>query len=197
MRKPDETDLEIIRLLTEDSRRPYSEIAEHVGLSPPAVSDRIDRLEELDIIQQFTIDVDRMALENRVPVVLQLTVEPSAVEDVFEQVYALDATEHVFLLYDGRILAHVDAPDRDVHTWFHDVLDLEPIDGYEITPLARSEWKPMVDPADFRLTCVVCDNAVTSTGVTARVDGEIKAFCCETCQAAYERQYDAFAEDTD
>ena len=58
----DKIDLEIVRLLSEDARRPFSDIAEHVGLSPPAVSDRVDRLQEQGIIRQFTVDIDRQKL---------------------------------------------------------------------------------------------------------------------------------------
>ncbi|MFB6083699.1 MAG: Lrp/AsnC family transcriptional regulator, partial [Halorientalis sp.] len=47
MRGLDETDREILDILLSDGRRPYSDIAEAVDLSPPAVSDRIDRLQEL------------------------------------------------------------------------------------------------------------------------------------------------------
>jgi DNA-binding Lrp family transcriptional regulator len=48
MRDLDETDLEILQLLLSDARRPYSDIAETVGLSAPAVSDRVSRLREID-----------------------------------------------------------------------------------------------------------------------------------------------------
>jgi DNA-binding Lrp family transcriptional regulator len=58
MRDLDETDLEILSLLAEDARRPFSEIGERVGLSGPAVSDRVTRLEETGVIQGFTVDVD-------------------------------------------------------------------------------------------------------------------------------------------
>ena len=47
MRGLDETDEEILDILLDDGRKPYSEIAEAVGLSAPAVSDRIDRLREI------------------------------------------------------------------------------------------------------------------------------------------------------
>ena len=44
MRELDETDVQILSLLAEDARRPYSDIGETVGLSGPAVSDRVTRL---------------------------------------------------------------------------------------------------------------------------------------------------------
>lgn len=45
MRDLDETDMEILSMLAADSRRPFSEIGEEIGLSGPAVSGRIDTTE--------------------------------------------------------------------------------------------------------------------------------------------------------
>lgn len=67
MRDLDETDIEILELLLSDARRPWSGIAEIVDLSPPAVSDRVARLQELGIIRRFTLDVDRSQLSEGVP----------------------------------------------------------------------------------------------------------------------------------
>ncbi|MCU4752375.1 winged helix-turn-helix transcriptional regulator [Halobacteria archaeon AArc-curdl1] len=195
MRNPDETDLEILRLLIDDARRPFSEIADHVGLTPPAVSDRIARLEELGVIRNFTVDVDRTKLQNRVPVLIQLTVKPEAVERIFDRLYELKETEHVFQCFDGGIVAHVNAPDQDVHAWFRDALELEDIDSYEITPLARYEWSVGVTPSDFTISCAVCDNTVKSDGETARINGEVKVFCCPSCKNKHEQQYESLQQE--
>ena len=197
MRDPDETDLEILRLLIENARRPYSEIAEHVGLSPPAVSDRIDRLEALGVIRGFTVDVDRRELHSRTPVLIELTVVPTAVEAVFDQLAALDATEHVFQQFDGGIVAHIAAPATDVHGWFREAVDLDAVTAYEITPLARSEWSPGLSPEAFTIACAVCGNTVTEDGETAQIGGEIKVFCCSSCRRQYEQRYDSLKDEPD
>ncbi len=197
MRNPDETDLEILRLLIEDARRPYSDIADRVGLTPPAVSDRVARLEELDIIESFTLEVDRTKLQNRVPVVLHLDVTPPAVDRVFDQLSTLDATEHSFQQLDGSIIAHVNVPTQDVYTWFRDTVDLEYLDSYDIKPLARYEWNAGIHPGDFTLPCAVCDNVVDSDGETARIGGDIKLFCCRSCLQMYEQQYESLQRDAD
>lgn len=57
-RLPDDTDLEILRLLAEDARRPYCEIAEQVNLSARAVSARVEKLSERGIIRRFTLDIN-------------------------------------------------------------------------------------------------------------------------------------------
>ena len=55
----DGTDLETLELLMSYSRRPWSEIAEVVDLSPPALPDRVERLQEIGVIRRFTVDIDR------------------------------------------------------------------------------------------------------------------------------------------
>ena len=55
----DDVDYEILELLMENARHPYREIAKQVDRSPPTVSDRVERLQELGIIERFTLDVDR------------------------------------------------------------------------------------------------------------------------------------------
>lgn len=194
MRNPDEVDLEIIRLLIDDARRPFSEIADHVGLTPPAVSDRVARLEELGVIRDFTLDVDRTKLQNRVPIMIHLTVKPEAVERVFNRLYELDETEHVFQQFDGGIVAHVNAPDQDAHAWFRDTLEIDDIDTYELIPLARYEWSVGITPSDFTISCAVCDNTVKSDGETARINGDVKVFCCPSCKKKYEQQYESLQE---
>ncbi|MDX1745754.1 MAG: Lrp/AsnC family transcriptional regulator, partial [Halobacteriales archaeon] len=76
MRDLDETDLEILQLLLSNARRPYSDIADAVGLSAPAVSDRVAKLQETGIIQRFTLDIDRSQLRKGIPVLVSLEVGP-------------------------------------------------------------------------------------------------------------------------
>lgn len=196
MRNLDETDLEILRLLSEDARRPYSDIADCVDLSPPAVSDRIDRLVEQGIIREFTIDVDRSKLQYSVPVLVTLRPKPVAVESVYELLGDLDRVEHRFQLADGRIKAQINAPRSDVHGWLRDHIDLRQIDAYDIVHLADHEWTPSVQATEFAVTCAICDNKVDDQGVTAEIGGDIKAFCCPSCRQRYESQYEQLIEGT-
>ena len=82
MRDIDDTDRELLRLLLEDARRPYSELAEAVDLSPPAVSDRVDRLQELGVIERFTLGLDRSRLADDLRLGVTLEVSPGAFDAV-------------------------------------------------------------------------------------------------------------------
>src|SRR5436189_5173468 len=62
----DDLDLQILTLLLHDGRAPASQLAEQVGLSRPAVADRIDKLERQGVIRGTTVVVDHEVLGRRV-----------------------------------------------------------------------------------------------------------------------------------
>lgn len=58
----DPVDLQILTLLRSDGRASATEIADRVGLSRPAVADRIEKLERNGVIRGHTVVVDPVAL---------------------------------------------------------------------------------------------------------------------------------------
>lgn len=62
----DAFDLKILTLLLRDGRAPASQLAEQVGLSRPAVADRIDKLERQGVIRGTTVVVDHEVLGRRI-----------------------------------------------------------------------------------------------------------------------------------
>ena len=58
----DELDLRIVNLLLSDARTPAAQIAEQIGLSRPAVADRLDKLERQGVIRGTTAVIDPAAL---------------------------------------------------------------------------------------------------------------------------------------
>lgn len=58
----DELDHRIVALLLKDGRTPAAQIAEQIGLSRPAVADRLDKLERQGVIRGTTAVVDPAAL---------------------------------------------------------------------------------------------------------------------------------------
>lgn len=58
----DKIDMQIISLLQKNARTPLKELAAKVYLSAPAVSSRIDKLEQQGIINGYNVEVDRQKL---------------------------------------------------------------------------------------------------------------------------------------
>lgn len=58
----DEVDLAILELLVKDARASQRRIAREVGMSPPAVAERISRLERVGVIRGYRVELDRNRL---------------------------------------------------------------------------------------------------------------------------------------
>lgn len=58
----DRRNVELIRVLEADPRTSVSELARRVGLSAPAVKERLTRLEEAGVIRGWRLDLDPKAL---------------------------------------------------------------------------------------------------------------------------------------
>ncbi|HKF59751.1 MAG TPA: Lrp/AsnC family transcriptional regulator [Dongiaceae bacterium] len=58
----DARNVKLLRLLRDDPRRSVSEMARRIGMSAPAVRERIQRLEEAGIIRGYRVELDARAL---------------------------------------------------------------------------------------------------------------------------------------
>lgn len=188
----DETDLEILRLLLEDGRRPYSEIAERVDLSPPTVSDRVDRLREAGVVRRFTLDVDRSTLTDGVPLLVSLSVVPGAVDAVRAGLREHEAVEHVFVTADGRVVAKVHLDPAAVRTTLGDAVDLDAVRDLEVQLLSSHDWTPAVGTGAFDIECAECGNTVTDEGESVVLDDRRYHFCCGSCEDRFVDRYEAF-----
>jgi Lrp/AsnC family leucine-responsive transcriptional regulator len=58
----DDLDHRILAVLLSDGRTPAAQIADQVGLSRPAVADRLDKLERLGVVRGTTVVIDPAAI---------------------------------------------------------------------------------------------------------------------------------------
>jgi len=196
MHELDDTDLEILRLLVEDARRPFSEIADRVGVSPPTVSDRIDRLEELGVVRRFTVDVDHSQLDDGLSVLLELSVEPGETDAVADELAELNVVEHVFAAAGGKVIAHATVPDDDVDGILTDNVSMDRVRDHDVRLVTRVEWQPEVSGTAFAVDCDECGNRVTSQGESAKIDGDLFTFCCSSCRSNFEEEYERLAAES-
>ncbi|HEY7594760.1 MAG TPA: Lrp/AsnC family transcriptional regulator [Actinophytocola sp.] len=73
----DETDVQILEYLSGDARLSQRAIARAVGMSPPAVADRIGRLESLGVIRGYRAELDYALLGRSLTVVVGIASERS------------------------------------------------------------------------------------------------------------------------
>lgn len=190
MRDLDDTDLEILRMLAEDGRRSYSDIGEAVGLTPPAVSDRVSRLKETGVIRRFTIDVDRSTLRAGTPVLLRVTPVTGEQNAIIDALADANAVEYTFLTATGDVIAYARLPNDPAYEWVAQTFDTDRIAGFDVELVADADWTPTVNASEFAFECAECGNSVTSEGSVARVGGSLYHFCCPTCESQFSERYD-------
>jgi len=80
----DATNLQLIDALQEDARLTFAELGRRVGLTAPAVGERIARLEEAGVIRGYRAEVDPRALGYQLSVVLRIRPAPRQIAAVAE-----------------------------------------------------------------------------------------------------------------
>lgn len=191
----DEIDLEILQLLVADARRPYSEIADHVGLSPPAVSDRVERLVDAGVIKRFTLDVDSSKLVDGVRVLVELHPEADAIDAVRGGLHGLDEVEHVFVTAEGTVVAHALVRDKSVRETLTDGIDLSAVRELDVDLLSETDWTPEVSASGFGVECAECGAALTGASRSARYEGDLRHFCGEDCRRRFEDRREQVGEE--
>lgn len=116
MKGVDETDQKILASLKQNSRIPFTKIADEVGLSEAAVRKRVERLQEEGVIKRFTVETDT---GKAVRAVILISVQPayptpSVVKSVkrirgVEQVYEVAGEVDVLAVVTGESIDEVNS----------------------------------------------------------------------------------------
>lgn len=85
----DDLDLALLRALAADARQSQRALARKIEMSPPAVADRLARLERSGVIRGYRVDIDWAALG--FPVVVYLAVTAGVGMDLSEIIRAIRA----------------------------------------------------------------------------------------------------------
>ena len=105
---------QILRELTRDARQSMRQLSPAVGLSPPAVADRVRRLEDIGVIRGYRAVVDVSKLGWKVGAFVSLTARSGRCDRLLQ---TLESMPNVLAAYhiagDTDYLARVAAPDLD------------------------------------------------------------------------------------
>jgi Lrp/AsnC family leucine-responsive transcriptional regulator len=90
----DDLDLALLRALATDARQSQRALARKVEMSPPAVADRLARLERSGVIRGYRVDIDWAALGFPVVVYLAVTAGPGMdLSEIIRAIRALPEAE--------------------------------------------------------------------------------------------------------
>lgn len=90
----EDTDAEILRLLSRDGRMSFTDLAKKTGLSVSAVHSRVRRLEQRGVIRGYHAVIDPEALDLPLTAFVSVKpIDPSAPDDAPERLAGIEAIE--------------------------------------------------------------------------------------------------------
>mgnify|MGYP000403888912 FL=1 len=106
----DKFDREILNLLTQNARQSVTAIGEVIGLSRTAVNERIRKLEDLGVIQRYTIEVGDQAQQQKVCAYFEMTFRPFDLKTVKDSIQAISEIRQAHALSGATdVLVYVEA----------------------------------------------------------------------------------------
>ncbi len=72
----DDTGWQLLRALQQNARLSYSELGQRVGLSSPAVAERIRRMEDAGIISGYHVELNRSKLGYPITAIIRMSTSP-------------------------------------------------------------------------------------------------------------------------
>jgi len=91
----DQTDLKIISILQKDGRISMKELGKVVSLSPPAVAERVKRLEDVGIIERYKAVVNNEKVGKPICVLINASIKPEKQENFLDFANKAEAEEIV------------------------------------------------------------------------------------------------------
>lgn len=94
----DQIGMNILAVLQTDARMPLSQVGKKVGLSAPAVAERMRKLEEAGIIKGYHAKIAPEAVDRSVSAFINLTTDPKnyrAVKTLAAEMYQVLACHHI------------------------------------------------------------------------------------------------------
>lgn len=82
----DQTDVKILMRLLWDARMSYRKLAEEIGVSPPTVLARVDKLEKQGIIKSYSAMLDHEKLGYDLTAIIDITATKGKIVDLEKQI---------------------------------------------------------------------------------------------------------------
>lgn len=169
----DAIDMRILRLLSEDSRQSQRSLARELSMSPPAVGERIVRLERAGVIRGYTVDIDWADLGLPMVAFIDVVSVQGAVQRRLlarlSELPSVDGVDVVTGSSDLRVHLRVRDHTHLREVLFGEILPLEEIQRTET--LICLESMPHKNFAAAMLAALIEKDSVSRATATEGVDG--------------------------
>ncbi len=192
----DQSDLQILYYLKQNSRISLTELGKYIGLTPAAINYRLQKLIENNIIKNFTIEINHEKLTpNYQSFYLKAKLSRHEIpiqSDPLSQVFFRE----IHLVADSFNLLAITYPlDTDQVRKLIEFLENTGITDYSLVPIINSTF--FSSSMEIRgeniqkLYCPECQAEMTGKAIIVEVDKmKLMAFCCDDCKNNFLKRYE-------
>jgi len=189
----DETDVNILRVLQDNGRLSFRQIAEKVKVSVPTISNKIAAMESAGVIKGYSAIMDTEKL-GEMSVIITVKAKPSELGLVADKFSADDQVRSLFLLSNGKIMLHCTFTETHlINDFVRRLGDVPEIMEYEIANIigvVREGPRALVKPGlSVVMQCAYCRKDIRDEGVKVRLGGRDHYLCCPTCAKAFQEKF--------
>lgn len=192
--KLDEKDIVILQVLAQDSRTKLNTLAEKLDTSIPTIRSRIDKLEDLGIIQKFSLILSYELLSEHPSYFITIKTLPKSVSNIIENLSSNDQILEAHELI-GTFQIIVKTVPLSMNEFQLLMKDLREKDGVlEINPMPlATTYKqdtarlPSQD-ISVKIRCEYCGKQIEKDYQTLLVEDVTHFFCCKSCLGNYQKE---------
>ncbi|HTY46231.1 MAG TPA: winged helix-turn-helix transcriptional regulator [Methanomassiliicoccales archaeon] len=190
----DETDVNILRVLQQNGRLSFRQIADRVKVSVPTVSSKIAVMEQAGVIRGYTVFLDTERV-GEMSVIVTVKARPSELKHVGERLKASEYVRQAFVTSNSRLMLVCTFPEahlvNDFVSSLGEMQEVYDYDAVSLIQVLREDQRALVTPGiTVVLQCAYCKKEMRGEGVRARIDGKDYHLCCNTCLKEFQEKYD-------
>lgn len=91
-----EKDKQVLQLLRENARATTTDMAKTLGLSRSTVQKRLERLEDMGVIEGYTVQLSSAFLDQEIKAHVSVTVEPRMTAEIIAQLTKMESVRSVY-----------------------------------------------------------------------------------------------------
>ncbi len=192
--KLDEIEMKILIELQKDGRLSRRLLADRVDVSTPTVSSKIEKLENMGIIEGFTVDIDHKKMGFQ-KYFFKLEINGMSEEEIkgifddselFRKIEKLEGAGYLVTLFINEF------SELDKATEY-----LEKKAGLKIADVWRAQEHeskspkiPLDENVSLDISCYYCNKPIKGEPEKWKKDGKEHYFCCPSCEEKYEEKYE-------
>ncbi len=196
--KLDETELKILNELQKEGRLSRRILADKVEVSTPTVSSKLEKLENMGIIEGFHVKLDHRKIGFQ-KYIIKIESEGYTEEELRDLVNSHERFRALKKLEGGPYLLtlfvnHFNQVDEATSL-------IEEDEGVKISDIWRVQeeeskvpWLPLDENVPLDINCYYCNKPITGDPVKWKKDGKEHYFCCSSCEELYEEKYERLQE---